>query len=121
MPLAVVKHREAPRRRRGAADHMDNDVDSAKPLHNSIRNSRTALGGGDIRRDEIQIGRIPVPAASSGEDPRPAFTEPQRYGLADTFGPARHQNTLAVKLEWVDFEFRSHRGSPITRFAAALK
>jgi hypothetical protein len=52
-PLAVVEHREAASRRRGAADDVHDDVDSAQAIVDSLRDRDTAFGGRYVRRDEL--------------------------------------------------------------------
>ncbi len=109
-PFLVVEHGEAARRRRRAAQHMNEDVDAAEPVADRVGHGRAARKRRDIRRDEkLGIGQIRGPGARRSEHRRAGLAQPADDGRADALGAARDQDALAEK-------FTGHR-----RISVALR
>ena len=53
-PCVVVEGCEASRRRRGAANDVDDDVDPAEDLQGHLRNQRTALSRREVCGNELR-------------------------------------------------------------------
>src|SRR5712671_2688882 len=100
MPLAIVEHSEAARRRRRATGDMDDNVNAAELADHGIRDRHAARGGGDVCSHKQFLWRkIVGPRPRGGEESRARFAQPRRHGLADTLGAARDERTLATELE----------------------
>ena len=105
LPLVVIEHRKAARRRRRSANDMDNDVDSAETMAHRIGHERAPCGGGHIRRDK-QIGGVRRVRciSSSRENSHTRFPKPCNHCFADPLRTARDQCAAAIQFEIITHE-----------------
>src|SRR5260221_3015614 len=81
---------------------MDNDVDAAEAITNRVGHDRTALGSGNIRRDEqIGVGKFGRCCSSGGEYLHTSLAQPRDYRFADALGAARDERPKAMQFKIV--------------------
>jgi hypothetical protein len=99
MPLLIVEHRKTARWRRGPADDMNNEVDSAEPFANRVGHSCAAFGCSNVRRDEEVGFRSFGGSSSSGsENPHTLRAQPRDHSQPDTLCAARDERPAALQL-----------------------
>ena len=74
---------------------MNDDVDAAKPIANSVDYDRAALGGGKVRRNEQVSGRRLIrPRASGRQNRRACRAHSRRHRCTDPLGAAGDERSL---------------------------
>src|SRR5438876_2935382 len=99
-PLAVVERRESTARRVGAAEHVDEDVDTAELLQHRLGERAGAFRGRKISGKKAHaVDRLRRRRARRSYDPCSGVTESSHDCGADTFGAAGYQHAPVGELQ----------------------
>src|SRR5258708_35796142 len=99
-PFGVVERRESTARRVGAAEHVDEDVDTAELLQHRLGDRASAFRGRKISGKKAHaVGRLRRRRARRSHDPCSGVTQSSHDCGADTFGAAAYQHAPIGELQ----------------------
>src|SRR4029077_13590207 len=100
VPFRVVEHGKAARRRGGAADDMNDDVDATEIVADRVRDGGASFHRRYIGDEEVLgVGKTLRPRTGRGQSRRTGLAKRCDDGLTDALGAARHERALALKSE----------------------
>ncbi|CAI8736688.1 hypothetical protein EMIT0P12_10105 [Pseudomonas sp. IT-P12] len=99
LPVLVAQRSESATGRRGATQHMDDDVHAAQAVPDRAHQRIATFAGREIGRDEQGIGQVAARVSGRGHHPRPFGEELFDYSLSDALGAAGHQDPFAAQFE----------------------